>query len=77
MIVIKCDGLNCKSENHDINVPNWLTVGSSDGHSLTMKNQLPKNQFSIMSNYGDLHFCSQHCFMTKFFEVELPGGTQP
>ena len=68
MQVFKCDGHNCKSENHELEVTNWLTIGSADGGSLFMKNQLPGNQFSVMSNYGDLHFCSIPCFIGKFFE---------
>ena len=49
MQVFKCDGHNCKSENHELEVTNWLTIGSADGGSLFMKNQLPGNQFSIMT----------------------------
>jgi len=71
MKIFKCDGNGCKSENNDNDVTGWLTIGTLDEGSLCMKNQLPNNAFSIMSNYYDLHFCSKECFINKFFETTV------
>jgi hypothetical protein len=44
-----------------------LTIGSEDGVSLLVRNNIKGRAVMEMTRHGDIHFCSRTCFMNYFF----------
>ncbi|WP_416440409.1 hypothetical protein ACH3O9_11175 [Leeuwenhoekiella sp. A16] len=52
----------------DLDTDNWLTIGSKNGKSLKIKNNL-KGKKQRKKSQQDLHFCSIEC-LTNFFNAK-------
>ena len=61
--IYHCNNGLCASS--DLDTDNWLTIGSKNGKSLKIKNNLKGNNRHKKSQQ-DLHFCSIEC-LTDFF----------
>lgn len=68
MKIYQCDGANCPNVNNDPKATGWLTVGSTNGQSLSIINELPTCLETKFFNYDDMHFCSKKCFLDKVFK---------
>ena len=63
-VIYTCDGCSQKYINSDIAL---LTIGSEDGQGLKVINNLKQRAIMEMTRHGDIHFCSQTCFVNYFF----------
>lgn len=63
-IIFTCDGCCQKFINSNETL---MTIGSEDGKSLLIRNNLKHRRMMEMNRHGDIHFCSQTCFVNYFF----------
>lgn len=71
----KCDGSYCNESRND-KPDDWLMIGSSNGRSLEIVNNIPGKNLIVLSKHGDLHFCSKGCFSRYFFKEEYVSGKE-
>lgn len=79
-VTYTCD--NCEKEQEDLE--GWIEIGSDDGRSLKIKNNLPDRKLISCGKHSDTHFCSAECLISnfvtklKFDNVSLTNGdTKP
>lgn len=63
-----CDGRNCDKKAYSLR--DWLYIKADGDETFSVENNLPNRKLISASAYNSMHFCSQRCFVGKFFELK-------
>lgn len=63
----KCDCQECGNVTNDIQIDEWIEIGSQDG-SFFINSYLKNRRLISLGKYRDIHFCSSKCLTQYFFE---------
>jgi hypothetical protein len=65
-----CDGPNCSSRvDDDLTGQKWLSI-EPEGGKLRIKNNCENRKLIAIDRHSGIHFCSEMCFINKFFYTE-------
>lgn len=66
-ITYKCDCSECGNETNNIELGEWIEIGSENS-TLFVNNYLNNKHIISLQRYKHIHFCSSRCLSRYFYD---------